>query len=84
MAKNFEASKSLPLQKASSEHRFPQKLSLGENKTLIGSSGKTEAGLPYYQSGFFRKSKIRPSSHGYRERTKARRKKRSGSGFKKA
>ena len=71
--KIFEASKSLPLSRVSSEHRLPQKLSLGENKTLRGSSDQTEAGLPTNQSGFFRKSKNPRSSHGYREGTERRR-----------
>ena len=72
-SENFETLAPLPRSKASSEHSLPQKLSLGQKKTLRGSSDETEAGLPTNQSGFFRKSKNPPSSHGYRERTEARR-----------
>ena len=65
----FQVSKSSPSKRAGSEHRLHRELSLGKNKTLIGSSGKTSAGLPCHQSGFFTKSKNPPSSHGNPERT---------------
>ena len=57
-------SESLPSKRASSEHRLPRDLSLGENKTLIGSPDETSSGLPYHQSGFSTKSKNPPKVDG--------------------
>ena len=45
-SQKFETLESLPRSKASSEHSLLEELSLGENKTLRGSSDETEAGSP--------------------------------------